>query len=575
MAFQVNNDLSIVYKPLKSGEYTITPFEINKKWKISAYASDSNFYSSLNADIFRVFYPENHKYFGNVVNISSSLYERTFTTQSLDPKILWYWLDNKFYDEYNVDKIPAELTDYSMKTYLAESASMVTLPVNMFGEGIKRNSVKINNYSTSSIHTYTLIDDGFGNLIDLDFDASKFVSDSKLLCYIGFNENYRDYNFRNQKNNFVLDGSTSKNTVNIVNPKNVEYKPGILTSDTSDSTGVSIDLHGGYFHVVENKKFNFRNTNDFAFSFWLKTPTQQNNETYTYNSLFSKNGLELTSTLDEYYNVLVSKVEKEGKQYPFNIQITNSTHASPRKIVFKQSSGVVTAEVTSSQLNVNSWYHVVCQKSGSSYQIWLNGTINSSVNKTIPQQVYNSDYFFIAGNGSDNYSFSGSLDEIRIYNSSLSSNEITYLYSNSLETGYAYQTNRVGNVFYKQGFITVSDPRPKYKNALLGRSGNYDYNATDGFELEFKNTITLYEYEIICKIKKNQFNFTQNPTLRKNKDSESNLLEDYVTSSYFNPYITTIGLYNEDFELVAIGKLASATAKRDDVDMNFIVRFDM
>jgi hypothetical protein len=108
MAFQVNNDLSIVYKPLKSGEYTITPFEINKKWKISAYASDSNFYSSLNADIFRVFYPENHKYFGNVVNISSSLYERTFTTQSLDPKILWYWLDNKFYDEYNVDKIPAD-----------------------------------------------------------------------------------------------------------------------------------------------------------------------------------------------------------------------------------------------------------------------------------------------------------------------------------------------------------------------------------------------------------------------------------------------------------------------------------
>ena len=79
----------------------------------------------------------------------------------------------------------------------------------------------------------------------------------------------------------------------------------------------------------------------------------------------------------------------------------------------------------------------------------------------------------------------------------------------------------------------------------------------------------------IQSLKKNQFNFTQNPTLRKNKDSESNLLEDYVTSSYFNPYITTIGLYNEDFELVAIGKLASATAKRDDVDMNFIVRFDM
>jgi len=40
------------------------------------------------------------------------------------------------------------------------------------------------------------------------------------------------------------------------------------------------------------------------------------------------------------------------------------------------------------------------------------------------------------------------------------------------------------------------------------------------------------------------------------------------------PYITTIGLYNDDAQLLAIGKPSQAIQKRDDVDMNFIVRWD-
>jgi hypothetical protein len=34
-------------------------------------------------------------------------------------------------------------------------------------------------------------------------------------------------------------------------------------------------------------------------------------------------------------------------------------------------------------------------------------------------------------------------------------------------------------------------------------------------------------------------------------------------------------LYNDSQELVAVAKLANPTAKRDDVDMNFIIRFDV
>ena len=40
------------------------------------------------------------------------------------------------------------------------------------------------------------------------------------------------------------------------------------------------------------------------------------------------------------------------------------------------------------------------------------------------------------------------------------------------------------------------------------------------------------------------------------------------------PYISTIGLYNDVGQLLAIGKLAQPVQKRDDVDMNFIIRWD-
>ena len=48
-----------------------------------------------------------------------------------------------------------------------------------------------------------------------------------------------------------------------------------------------------------------------------------------------------------------------------------------------------------------------------------------------------------------------------------------------------------------------------------------------------------------------------------------------VSNTHFAPYITTVGLYTKNGELVAIGKLGTPIKKRDDVDLNVIVRFDV
>ena len=97
----------------------------------------------------------------------------------------------------------------------------------------------------------------------------------------------------------------------------------------------------------------------------------------------------------------------------------------------------------------------------------------------------------------------------------------------------------------------------------------------DDFSLEYNSTLTLYEYEFICKLKEDEFNFTSNPTIRLDNNPNSEIPKSITSYNEFSPYITTVGLYTDGGELVAIGKLGTPIKKRDDVDLNIIVRFDV
>jgi hypothetical protein len=578
MSFQGQNNLVFTHKRLKAGEFTIRPFEVNKLWKISSIHPEVEHYQKFGINVYRAFFPENHKYFGNVANISSSLYERVFTTQSLDPKILWYYLDHNYYTEHSNLKQPSFVTDDSQVTYLAESASLFVIPVGVFGEGIKKQSVSFTNYNSNNSYEYTLVDDGFGNLRDTAFDETKIVNFANCILYLGFNEKYREYNMKNNKLEYVLDMSSYKNNVNVYNTRKINYLPGIPISGSNTPSGVSAYLTGSYFRVNPNVDFNFNKRSNFAFSFWMKKDSSQpdgiDGKNYLFNKNFVRRVYRINETTLDHSN---DETEVKNKQYPFDISYNNHLSSNNGRISFSQSSINQIVEVTSSILTSDTWYHILCQKSGSKYQIWLNGQLDSEVTTTMENDVGNENIFFIGGSTNTSSLFHGSLDEIRIYNSAISNDQIPYLADNSLETGYAYQTSRVGNVFYGTGFIVISDPRPKYSNAFLGSTGNFDYaGSTNGFRGEFRSTTTLYEYEIICKIRRREFNFTQNPSIRVDMVSPNpNKIENYVTSSFFNPFITSVGLYDDNDNLLAIAKLANPIEKRDDVDMNIIVRFDM
>jgi len=87
----------------------------------------------------------------------------------------------------------------------------------------------------------------------------------------------------------------------------------------------------------------------------------------------------------------------------------------------------------------------------------------------------------------------------------------------------------------------------------------------------FKNNYTVYENEIVCTVDAGEFNMSQNPTIATDS---SGSLRDFATGSYFKPYITTIGLYNDNNELLLVGKFAQPIQMSDVTDTTFVIRYD-
>ena len=90
----------------------------------------------------------------------------------------------------------------------------------------------------------------------------------------------------------------------------------------------------------------------------------------------------------------------------------------------------------------------------------------------------------------------------------------------------------------------------------------YNNVSKYGWTTKYKSTKQLHELNVLCEVGANEFNVSQNPTLKKNNNPESSVLKSFVTGSDFKNYFTTLGLYNPNGDLIAIGKLASANSKQ-------------
>jgi hypothetical protein len=91
--------------------------------------------------------------------------------------------------------------------------------------------------------------------------------------------------------------------------------------------------------------------------------------------------------------------------------------------------------------------------------------------------------------------------------------------------------------------------------------------------ISFQNEHIIYENEVRCIVKERDFNLSYNPTLVTGS-YENGVLRNFATCSEFQPYTTTIGLYNDNNDLLMVAKLGKPIALSSDTDMTFIVKYD-
>jgi hypothetical protein len=90
--------------------------------------------------------------------------------------------------------------------------------------------------------------------------------------------------------------------------------------------------------------------------------------------------------------------------------------------------------------------------------------------------------------------------------------------------------------------------------------------------LGFKNEHIVYENEIRCKVGENEFNLSHNPTL---SSDNKGTLQSFATTPEFTPYVTTVGLYNDRSELLAVAKLAQPIPLSSTTDTTFVIKYDI
>lgn len=155
-----------------------------------------------------------------------------------------------------------------------------------------------------------------------------------------------------------------------------------------------------------------------------------------------------------------------------------------------------------------------------------------------------------------------------------------------------------GLIFYQAGIAVVSGSvfndnamagiladsaqgTPEFEPTTVGYTGfNYVTASTIDatcnairrriYNVQFNNTTELNSSIYFCRINHNDFNYSSNPTyLDGSKIRVKN-------SSLDNPvtYLTTVGLYSADNELLAVAKLSEPLKKDPSTEMTLRVRLD-
>lgn len=552
-----------VFAPVKSGDFVLRPFQVHKEYHLSSTSLIST--ASGYAIVEGV-----HTSLKTPIGSNKALNDPTNSFDGSYQHIIWQSFNHRYYkfphDWYATFEHANKRYTYKFLNY---SASMFCAPYLDYGERIKPGSVYISNSS----HAFTLVDDLNGNIYDPSIDTGSFSLRYGIVGYWGFNETFKKFKYRNGT---IVNGAIGY-VSRVFEPdeysycKNVTFDTGVPINNTG--SGMEARFSGQSFIITHDRpELNFTSDEDFTIAFWMQAPVTQSDDSNTSNAIISKRGVIRKNVygVNSKYNqsdILISTMHISASieddltpVYPYDIDFYNHmAGADAGKVRFRRSDGINSIELVSTGSVAGSYTHIAVVKSGTLISLYVNGLLHDSGSDPSRQPINKHSLMFGSVNRSFENAYTGSLDEVRMYDYAVSTSSLATLANNSNIS--MYQTAVVGNVFYRQGNIVVSPLDPKYLRVFK-----------NNWAVVYAGTHTIYQYEVLCRVKKGSFNLSYNPTARKSPKSD--LLINDMTGSLLLPYATTIGLYNDAGDLVAVAKLGQPIQMRDDVDLNFIVRWD-
>lgn len=132
----------------------------------------------------------------------------------------------------------------------------------------------------------------------------------------------------------------------------------------------------------------------------------------------------------------------------------------------------------------------------------------------------------------------------------------------------------IGRIFYDKG-IAIIKPTSSIAGGGLTENGICIINGTN-VQVQFTSSVKLYEHKILVKLNPTDFVYSvYNPSVKKQMFTGSDATPlQLMSSQSLYPYITSIGLYNQDNELMAVAKISNPIQRTDYTVQTFVVKFD-
>lgn len=561
-----------IFKKLSANDIKITPFEAHKFYRIN------NNLASIGASTASLAWSNQNK--------------STFSSGSKQ----YYQIDKLYYRNYIQERANRlELDDATYTTQerrLYQSASILSLSQKTFGSEVQPNKFSLS--VTKGGITYNISDDGFGNLYDTNIGKDNFPNEDYRVFYLSPVKGFKradltiDYETGNEYVNVPFPNGYSDTVYDdsyFLNPVKFN-KVNFVINNNSNSHNIRSAASDSYIKIPHRPQFNFENTEDFTINFYYDlNQVDHNNSTSSLDYfILTKEGTKtvpiLPSEGTQYTSLSATGSAKlgtapVGPQFPYRIYYKgNYPAANTASLFFEKSDGETTQFVSASFFlsgSTETQKFISCVNDDGNLTLHVYGNGNevkeSSTDQnspTLSKTTSNKADITLYNKPNPNGSYSnfigyegGQISQLMIWNQALSTSEVINI-SKSI-----VGTPNVGNLFYDNGFAVLT--HPKYMNLFDGASNVY---------VDYYNTHLITENEYQCTMTEDEFEFTTNISARKIPFSDNEDIANFATGSNFKPYITTVGLYDDNGNLLAVGKLGQPIKASSETDTTFVIRFD-